>query len=153
MGFLRPCLILRGGDTGAGQKSESTYRLASTFVSKDCRNPEQVAAWLDYMTSDEGLLFWSFGYEGSDYRLDDDGYVVQSEKGEAASLDYGQTGQGAWWMFDNFSWERSILPEPEEDSSTAAEKEVYTASVISLYRAAASSRLPARIIRGICSFS
>ncbi|MFQ7549453.1 MAG: hypothetical protein ACLRMZ_02975 [Blautia marasmi] len=51
------------------------------------------------MSSDDGLLFWSFGYEGSDYHLDDQGYVVQTEKGEKASLDYGQTGQGAWWMF------------------------------------------------------
>lgn len=121
-------VLSSGGETPVlGKNLRAPTGWLSTFVSKDCRNPEQVAAWLDYMTSDEGLLFWSFGYEGSDYRLDDDGYVVQSEKGEAASLDYGQTGQGAWWMFDNFSWERSILPEPEEDSSTAAEKEVYTA--------------------------
>ena len=121
-------VLSSGGETPVlGKNLRAPTGWLSTFVSKDCRNPEQVAAWIDYMTSDEGLLFWSFGYEGSDYRLDDDGYVVQSEKGEAASLDYGQTGQGAWWMFDNFSWERSILPEPEEDSSTAAEKEVYTA--------------------------
>lgn len=121
-------ILSSGGETPVlGKNLRAPTGWLGTFVSKDCRNPEQVAAWIDYMTSDEGLLFWSFGYEGSDYRLDDDGYVVQSEKGEAASLDYGQTGQGAWWMFDNFSWERSILPEPEEDSSTAAEKEVYTA--------------------------
>ena len=76
------------------------------------------------MSSDEGMLFWNFGYEGSDYHLDDRGYVVQTEKGEKASLDYGQTGQAAWWMFANFSWERSVLPEPEKGSSEAAEKEI-----------------------------
>lgn len=30
-------------------------------------------------------------------------------------------------MFDNFSWERSVLPEPEKGSSTEAEKEIFTA--------------------------
>ncbi len=78
------------------------------------------------MTSDEGLLFWSFGYEGSDYRLDDDGYVVQSEKGKPRLLITGQTGQGAWWMFDNFSWERSISP-TGGGQQYGSGKEVYTA--------------------------
>ena len=117
-----------GGETPVlGKNLRAPTGWLGTFISKDCSHPAQVAAWLDYMSSDDGLLFWSFGYEGSDYHLDDQGYVVQTEKGEKASLDYGQTGQGAWWMFDNFSWERSVLPEPEKGSSTEAEKEIFTA--------------------------
>lgn len=117
-----------GGETPVlGKNLRAPTGWLGTFISKDCSHPAQVAAWLDYMSSDDGLLFWSFGYEGSDYHLDDQGYVVQTEKGEKASLDYGQTGQGAWWMFDNFSWERSVLPEPKKGSSAAAEKEIFTA--------------------------
>lgn len=98
-----------------------------TFISKDCSSPEEIAAWLDYMSSDEGLLFWMFGYEGKDYYLNDRNLVVQTEEGKKAALDYGQTGQGAWWMFSNFSWERSVRAEAEEGSSAAAEKEIFTA--------------------------
>lgn len=117
-----------GGETPVlGKNLRAPTGWLGTFISKDCSHSAQVAAWLDYMSSDDGLLFWSFGYEGSDYHLDDQGYVVQTEKGEKASLDYGQTGQGAWWMFDNFSWERSVLPEPKKGSSAAAEKEIFTA--------------------------
>lgn len=117
-----------GGETPVlGKNLRAPTGWLGTFISKDCSHPAQVAAWLDYMSSDDGLLFWSFGYEGSDYHLDDQGYVVQTEKGEKASLDYGQTGQGAWWMFDNFSWERSVLPEPKKGSSAVAEKEIFTA--------------------------
>lgn len=117
-----------GGETPVlGKNLRAPTGWLGTFISKDCSHPAQVAAWLDYMSSDDGLLFWSFGYEGSDYHLDDQGHVVQTEKGEKASLDYGQTGQGSWWMFDNFSWERSVLPEPKKGSSAAAEKEIFTA--------------------------
>ena len=117
-----------GGETPVlGKNLRAPTGWLGTFISQAGSPPAQVAAWLDYLSRDDGLLFWSFGYEGSDYHLDDQGYVVQTEKGEKASLDYGQTGQGAWWMFDNFSWERSVLPEPEKGSSTEAEKEIFTA--------------------------
>jgi putative aldouronate transport system substrate-binding protein len=31
-----------------------------TFISKSCENPKEIAAWLDYVTSEEGLLFMVF---------------------------------------------------------------------------------------------
>ena len=116
-----------GGETPVqGKNLRAPTGWLGTFISKDCSNPAQVAAWLDYMSSDEGMLFWSFGYAGSDYHLDDRGYVVQTEKGEKASrlrADGDREPGGCLTI----SWERSVLPEPEKGSSTAAEKEIFTA--------------------------
>ena len=51
-----------------------------TFISKTAKNPERIAKWLDYMTSNEGIAAPLFGFEGKDYTLKD-GLVVRTEQG------------------------------------------------------------------------
>lgn len=81
----------------------------STFISKDCKHPEEIAAFLDYMTSDEGLLLWGYGEEGKDYELDANGLVVETEEGLEKKRNYSTSGIFAWWVFANNAWERSIM--------------------------------------------
>ena len=53
-----------------------------TFVSKSCKNPELVARFFDYMTSDEGLLYSNYGVENEDYTFDSDGYIQRTARGQ-----------------------------------------------------------------------
>lgn len=98
-----------------------------TFISKSCENPEAVAKFIDYMSSEEGMMFWNYGYEGEGYQITKDGLVKRTEEGIEDSATYSQTGQGAWWMFSNVSWEHSVLLEPEKGDRIDAEKAIYTA--------------------------
>lgn len=86
-----------------GKNTRATTGWISTFISRDCRNPEAVASFLDYMTSGEGMAFWVYGYEGIDYRVGEDGSFYQMEVSEEH-----QKELGVWWMFSNTSWERSV---------------------------------------------
>ena len=87
-----------------------------TFISKDCRNPEEIAAWLDYVTSEEGLTLWYFGYEGIHFNYDGDGLIVVTPEWRAAINDYSQTGIGSLWMVDNTAWKYSKQPPPKPGS-------------------------------------
>ncbi|MBO5371252.1 MAG: extracellular solute-binding protein [Lachnospiraceae bacterium] len=78
-----------------------------TFISKDCKHPERIAKWLDYMTSDEGMMLWYFGHEGEDYTIDENGIVQRTKKGKEKKLNHSRTGMTAWWSFVNTAWERS----------------------------------------------
>lgn len=84
------------------------------FISKDCKNPEKIADWIDYMTSEEGMKLCFFGYEGEDYTVDENGIIYRTEKRKDAEANYSQTGIGAWWLFENFAWRRSVSPADEE---------------------------------------
>lgn len=77
-----------------------------TFIAKDCKHPEKIAEWLDYMTSDEGMMLWYFGHEGEDYTLDESGVVYRTQQGKEKKEAYGRTGMMAWWCFVNTAWER-----------------------------------------------
>lgn len=93
----------------AGKNMRATTGWISTFIAKDCKNPEEIAAFLDYMTSEEGLTFWNYGYEGTDYYVGEDGYYYR--KDADATREYMKTGMTAWWMFSNTAWERSVSAE------------------------------------------
>lgn len=98
----------------------------STFISRDCENPEIIAGWLDYMTSEEGMLLWDFGIEGIDYVLDEEGLVVRTREGKEKRENYSTSGLMAWWMFVNYSWERHVMQAPREGEELQ-EYEIYTA--------------------------
>lgn len=85
-----------------------------TFVSKSCKNPAQIAVFLDYMTSEEGLTRWMYGVEGIHFTVEEDGTYLRTAEWQHAQKDYQQTGLGAWWMFSNSAWERSTLPAPDD---------------------------------------
>lgn len=93
----------------AGKNMRATTGWISTFIAKDCKNPAEIAVFLDYMTGEEGLTFWNYGYEGTDYYVGEDGYYYR--KDIDASRKYMKTGMTAWWMFANTAWERSVSAE------------------------------------------
>lgn len=106
-----------------GKNMRASTGWISTFISKDCENPKEVAAFLDYMTSDEGMTFWSYGYEGTDYYVGDDGYYYRLNMD--AAKEYAKTGVWAWWMFSNSAWERSVSIQRSDNQR--AEYDVTTA--------------------------
>lgn len=110
-----------------GKNYRASSGWLSTFISKDCEHPEKIAAWLDYMTSDEGMRLWNYGYEGRDYSCDEQGFVVRTPQQEQLETQYYETGIGTWWMFVNTSWQRSVLRAPETGSKTELEARVLTA--------------------------
>jgi putative aldouronate transport system substrate-binding protein len=75
-----------------------------TFISKTAQSPERIAKLLDFMTSNEGLLLNYYGFKGTDYNLDKDGLVVQTEQGLKDAADYSKTGVFAFWPFHNIAW-------------------------------------------------
>ena len=76
----------------------------NTFISKDAASPERIAKWLNFMTSNEGLLLNYYGFEGKDYTLNDKGLVVQNQQGLKDAADYSKTGVFAFWPFHNIAW-------------------------------------------------
>ncbi|GMK40929.1 ABC transporter substrate-binding protein [Paenibacillus sp. CCS19] len=74
-----------------------------TFISKTASNPEKIAKWLDYMTSDEGIMLNYYGFEGKQYTLEN-GLVVLNEQGQKDQNDYSTTGVFAFWPFHNIAW-------------------------------------------------
>lgn len=104
-----------------GKSSGANRGWISTFVAKDCACPEKTAAFLDYMTSDEGMKLWMYGYEGEHYTCDGQGLIVRTREQRRLEDWYTKTGIGAWWMFNNAAWSRSVLKEPEKGSQEELE--------------------------------
>ena len=48
-----------------GKNCRASTGWIGTFVSKSCSNPEETAAFIDYMTSEEGMLFGSMDLKES----------------------------------------------------------------------------------------
>lgn len=88
----------------------------NTFVSKSCDNPELVAVFLDYMTSETGMCQWVFGKEGIHYALDASGDIVVNEKWMEDYENYKISGIGSWWMFFDSDWYRSVVADPVDAS-------------------------------------
>lgn len=95
-----------------GKNIRASTGWISTFISKDCENPEEIAAFIDYMTSEEGLAVCLYGWEGQDYTVGEDGLFYRTEEG-LKKLDEGKE-LGLWWMFSNTVWERSVGPVGKE---------------------------------------
>lgn len=121
-----PILSSTGKHPVYGREQEVGLGWMNTFISKTCEHPKELAKWLDYMTSKEGMLLWDFGDEGTHYKLDD-GLVKLTEEGKEARRDYGNSGVAVWWMFHNTAWQRSILAPYEEGSEEEAETQIKVA--------------------------
>ncbi len=85
-----------------------------TFVSKDTKNPEAVARFLDYMSSEEGLTNWIYGEKNVDYEVTADGLYVKTEEGTQKSNNAGVTGLGAFWAFANQNYDQKYM-DPSND--------------------------------------
>lgn len=48
-------------------------------ISASCASPELAMAWLDYWYSEDGILLYNFGLEGTDYTLDENNTPVFTE--------------------------------------------------------------------------
>ena len=93
-----------------GVSTRATTGWISTFISKRCEHPKEVAEFIDYMTSEEGMELWCMGYEGKDFRVNEDGYyecLISADEVETKKLHI-------WWMFVNTAWERSTIKDETE---------------------------------------
>lgn len=97
-----------------------------TFVSKSCKNPELVARFFDYMTSDEGLLYSNYGVENEDYTFDSDGYIQRTARGQQRFHDSNDM-LGLFWNFYNVAWDHSLIPVPEKGSMDDCLNQIQTA--------------------------
>lgn len=95
-------------------KSKRANGWMSTFVSKKCKHPEEVAEFIDYMTSVDGMMDWYYGEEGEDYTVGEDGKYYRTKQGQKLA---DASHLGTWWMFENTAWERSVqgITRQEED--------------------------------------
>lgn len=65
--------------------------ITAISVSSACEDPDIAMAWLDYWFSEDGIAFYNFGLEGTDYTLDENSTpkftdaVVNNEFGLSAS--------------------------------------------------------------------
>ncbi|MBD3921752.1 hypothetical protein H8B09_23520 [Paenibacillus sp. PR3] len=91
-----------------------------TFISKDTRYPEKLAKWISFMSSKEGMLLSSYGFEGRDYTFDDKGLLVKTEEGLKNATDYMNTGVGAFWPFAHTTFSYSIQQPPTMETDKAA---------------------------------
>lgn len=92
-GWVSSCLILpaSGKHPVYGREKEVSLGWINTFISKDCEHPEELARFLDYMASPEGMFLWEFGQEGIHYEMEN-GLVSLTREGKLARRDYGNTG-------------------------------------------------------------
>jgi len=91
-----------------------------TFVSKSCDEPEKVAEFLSWVTSEEGLMMDYYGIEGEYYTVDDKGIVTKTEKGEQELKDLYENNI-LFWPFANTSFERHTEPVPDPTSNRGVE--------------------------------
>lgn len=122
-----PLLSSEGALPVLGINRQTSCGWISTFISKDCKNPQAVAKWLDYMTSDEGMLLSYYGYENVDYIINEEGLVEVTELGMKNRENASTTGVGVWWPFYNKDWYFSVTPGPEEEDRAAARYQILCA--------------------------
>lgn len=72
----------------------------SIWVSADTEYPEAICRLIDYLFTDEGYLFFSFGVEGKSYVLEDDGFgnMVPNDSAlfDASKVPYENKSQWKW---------------------------------------------------------
>lgn len=113
--FLTSAIISSENKTPVlGIEMEASTGWMQILISKDCKSPRKIADWIDYMTSEEGMQLCFFGHEGEDYTIDEKGMIHRTEKRKDAEANYSSTGIGAWWLFENLAWRRSVSPADEE---------------------------------------
>lgn len=103
-----------------GKRITSATGWLNTFLSKSCEHPKELAVWLDYMTSEEGLLLWDCGQLGIDYELDNSGLVRRFTQEENPN----KNETSVWWPFGNMAWLWSVLASYEEGSQEYASSKI-----------------------------
>ncbi|MBW5445281.1 extracellular solute-binding protein [Cohnella sp. CFH 77786] len=83
-----------------------------TFISKSTKHPEQLAKWLDYMTSPEGLILNHYGMEGVDYNKNDQGLLIETDTGIQNRKDASKTAVDIFWPFANVDFFNHMDPAP-----------------------------------------
>ena len=83
-----------------------------TFVTKNCKNPEAAAKFLEWAGTEEAGKLVGWGMEGVHYTEDENGYpVLTPEIAESWNKDYDatvrETGIGAWF-FGTGAWYESV---------------------------------------------
>ncbi|WP_127495298.1 extracellular solute-binding protein [Paenibacillus glycanilyticus] len=123
-----PMMSNEGTKPVAGRSLKAGTGWMNTFISKDAPNPERIAKWLDFMTSDEGLILNYYGFEGTDYTLDANGLVVQTEQGLKDAADYSKTGVFAFWPFHNIAWHdhATVAPTSNKGADSVMAMQVQT---------------------------
>lgn len=80
-----------------------------TFISKDCKEPEAIARFIDFMMMDEeGLTLWNYGIEGQHWNRNERGLIERTEEGQKDFDNMATTGIGAFWLFFNQDYERMV---------------------------------------------
>ncbi len=118
-----PILSEKGKRPVYGKEETASLGWINTFFSKSCEHPQELAKWLDYMTSNEGMLLWNYGEEGMYYEWED-GLVRRKDSWKEVERNSGKTGIGAWWMFANTAWERHVIAPYEEGSREEADQKI-----------------------------
>ncbi len=89
----------------------------NTYISKTCREPEKLASFISFMTSDEGMMLSYYGKRDTQYSLDENGRCRLTETGISDVENYEETGLQAFWPFCNISWIDSKASPPAIDSA------------------------------------
>ena len=93
---------------------------ASWVISADCKNPELVLKWIDYMYTEEGALFGNYGKEGETFNMVDGKPVftdVISNNADGLSYDEAMriyTYEPSWPGI-YYDWERELQFVSEDD--------------------------------------
>ncbi len=139
-----PMISSNGAKPVHGKSLKAGTGWMQTFISKSTANPERLAKFLDYMTSNDGLLLNYYGFEGDGYNFDENKLVVQTEAGLQQAADFAKTGVFAFWPFHHVAWHDHVTAAPTDirgaDSTMAIQvqttlgksSEVYDTSALAM---------------------
>ncbi|MCR5558297.1 MAG: extracellular solute-binding protein [Butyrivibrio sp.] len=108
----------KGDELKAGYVVPDTN--AAWVISADCKNPELILKWIDYMYTEEGALFGNYGKEGETFNMVDGKPVytdVISNNADGLSYDEAMriyTYEPSWPGI-YYDWERELQFVSEDD--------------------------------------
>ncbi|OMF24126.1 hypothetical protein BK133_23185 [Paenibacillus sp. FSL H8-0548] len=115
-----PILSETGTTPVLGKDKRAGGGWMKTFISKKTEEPEKLAKWLSFMTSKEGMLLSTYGFEGIHYNFDGEGRLIKTEQGIKDAAEYMTTGLSAFWPFAHTSFSYSIQQAPTEETDREA---------------------------------
>lgn len=117
------------------------------FVSKGTKNPEAVAKFLDYMSSEEGLKLWNYGEVDVDVTVSEDGLYARTEEGFKKANNAAVTGLGAYWAFCNQNFDQKYM-DPSVDNGIVPQCAFGAHPATYKYDTAAFDNLPGGYLEG-----
>lgn len=66
------------GETAIYEKEKSGSQVVA--IPSTTKNPEQIIQYMDYLASKEGKTLWNYGVEGEDYKVNDKGQYIYTDK-------------------------------------------------------------------------